>query len=145
MAGERGRGHGSHQGAGSRTSQGVEARNTRSGTTRRTGNDVQVRVDADGLRGTSGTVTQVSTQCQFCYGSPLDNDAIGCDTCESWYHGSTLCTGLKQETIAAILGEDTAAIRFICSQCRCSPSGGVHLAIFVLNSAVRILTFFPCS
>ena len=68
----------------------------------------------------SGTVTQVSSSCQFCQGSPLDNNAIGCDTCESWYHGSTLCTGLKEETIGAILGEDAASIRFVCSKCRCS-------------------------
>ena len=104
-----------------RTSQ-ASARTTRSGTTTQDtrNEDVQVRVVAGGLRGMSGTVTQVSSSCQFCHGSPLDNNAIGCDTCESWYHGSSLCTGLKEETIAAILGDDAASIRFVCSKCRCS-------------------------
>ena len=58
--------------------------------------------------------------CGFCE-ERIDANPIGCDRCSLWYHPKPLCTGLRELTISAILGEDAGAIRYVCNNCRFSP------------------------
>ena len=43
---------------------------------------------------------------------------IGCDACETWVHGTEMCSGLPQDVLTAILNYDGSGIKFICTKCR---------------------------
>ena len=62
------------------------------------------------------TVTDAT--CGTCV-SAVGGDAIGCDSCNLWFHPTTMCTGLKTTTIYVIRNEGGEGIVFRCSSCRC--------------------------
>lgn len=74
------------------------------------------RVGAGGGTDISGN----TTPCGMC-SEPTSDDAIGCDSCSSWYHPTTSCTGLQSDTLRCIHAEGGNAVRFVCSGCRCTP------------------------
>ena len=124
--GGRGRGQNPGRGASNRgRGSGPQTRGGRGGAaSQNTDVGSQVRVDAGGQTLRSGTdLTQVSEEeeiCGFCK-DRVDENPIGCDKCSLWYHSKPLCTGLRELTIRAILGEDAEAIRYVCNNCRFSP------------------------
>ena len=122
MTGNRGRGvNDNPRGQRGGVSRGTNRQTRQSG--RNSSGNEQVRVEAGGRSRGGGTrASEVgqneTTSCSFCDDSLGDNP-VGCDLCPNWFHSTTLCTGLRDETINAILGPDGSAIRFICCYCRC--------------------------
>lgn len=66
--------------------------------------------------------TQVSV-CGTC-AKTLDDDPIGCDKCETWVHGSVMCSGLPKEVIDVILGYSGEGINYVCMNCRVLRASG---------------------
>ena len=66
------------------------------------------------------TSSSSNVKCGLC-DFQVGGDSIGCDKCSSWFHPSTLCTGLRALTLDCIANEGGEAIRFVCSKCRCAP------------------------
>lgn len=48
----------------------------------------------------------------------VDDDAIGCDSCERWVCNTVMCSGLPQQLLDAINQYDGSGINFICIKCR---------------------------
>ena len=46
---------------------------------------------------------------------------IGCDECETWVHGTEMCSGLPKDVLDAILKYDGHGIKFSCMKCRLKP------------------------
>lgn len=61
---------------------------------------------------------------QLCLSCSCDvgDDAIGCDECESWVHGTVMCSGLSKELIEAIHKYDGANLKYVCTKCRVTHS-----------------------
>ena len=67
----------------------------------------------------SNTSSSPNYMCGMCNSSTAD-DAIGCDLCPRWFCPTTMCTGLKLETINLIASDADNGIFYKCSICRCS-------------------------
>ena len=72
-----------------------------------------------GSNGPNTTNSSSDDICGLCT-NPVGNDSIGCDFCPRWFHPTTICTGLKQETIDYIEAGSDDGMCFKCSFCRCS-------------------------
>ena len=57
--------------------------------------------------------------CGLC-NSPTEDISLKCTYCERHYHPTTLCTGLKPLSIQCLLEEDSTALQYRCTSCRCS-------------------------
>ena len=57
---------------------------------------------------------------QLCGTCNLDvgEDPIGCDDCQTWVHGTEMCSGLPQDVLDAILKHGGHRIKFSCMKCR---------------------------
>ena len=63
---------------------------------------------------------------QNCGTCSLDvgESSIGCDHCETWVHGTEMCSGLPQDVLDTILKYSGQGIKFVCMKCRLDkPSG----------------------
>ena len=87
----------------------------RGGGVARAGGSQDVVVDSEGLTSSSDNHGETCGLCSVATG----NDSIGCDKCPQWFHPTTMCTGLKLNTIICIQEEGGDAVRFVCSACRC--------------------------
>ena len=47
----------------------------------------------------------------------VGDGAIGCDDCETWVHGTEMCSGLPRDVLEAIMKYDGHGIKFICMKC----------------------------
>ena len=74
--------------------------------------------------GTTGqTVVSGEVKCGLCNsGNPVLLNGIGCNQCPKWFHPVTMCTGLKPQTIKVIQRDGGDGVRFVCNDCRCTPS-----------------------
>ena len=78
----------------------------------------------------------------------VGDDAIGCDECELWVHGTEMCSGLTLDMIEAIGRYNGAGIKFVCMKCRldystkrgCSPSSSTetHLVELIKHLTQQI-------
>lgn len=80
------------------------------------------RQAAKGARSDTSTTRETSV-CGTC-SKGLDDSCIGCDKCETWVHGSVMCSGLPQDVIAVILGYSGEGINYICMNCRVIRASG---------------------
>ena len=70
---------------------------------------------------TGQTLGTNGVNCGMCNSSNLVlSDGIGCDHCTKWFHPTSMCTGLKINTIKVIQRDGGDGIRFVCSDCRCN-------------------------
>ena len=69
------------------------------------------------------STTQEVSLCGTC-SKELDDTCIGCDKCETWVHGSVMCSGLPQAVIEAIHGYSGEDISYICMNCRVIRASG---------------------
>ena len=76
-----------------------------------------------GTRSTEGSTFQDGDICGMC-SFPTQSDAIGCDTCDKWYHPNPTCVGLPVSVITSIKDYGGAGISFSCSDCRISNLSG---------------------
>ena len=52
----------------------------------------------------------------------VDDDGIGCDRCEDWFHPSTMCMGLPDSVIDNIANFGGHGVLFVCTLCRLNKS-----------------------
>lgn len=66
------------------------------------------------------------TEVSFCgtCAKTLDDNPIGCDKCETWVHGSEMCSGLPKDVIDVILGYSGEGINYVCMNCRVLRASG---------------------
>ena len=73
----------------------------------------------------------------------VDDDGIGCDKCQSWFHPTPLCLGLSERVIDAIREAGGEGIEFVCTQCRARTNnqggGGNDAVISQLSVMVQSL------
>ena len=69
------------------------------------------------------SITQEVSLCGTC-SKEVDDTSIGCDKCETWVHGSAMCSGLPQAVIEAIHGYSGEGISYICMKCRVIRASG---------------------
>ena len=93
------------------------------------GSQTRVNTRSGGNTNTANTNTAFvsgmsnnSVPCGLCKISVSDN-AIGCDSCNKWYHPSSMCVGLPDDLVKSISDYGGDGISFICSECRLSGSG----------------------
>ena len=53
--------------------------------------------------------------------SPVQDDGIGCDRCDKWFHPTPQCTGLASQVIQSIQSSGGDGVLFICIGCRSGP------------------------
>ena len=75
---------------------------------------------------TSSRSENEATEVSFCgtCAKTLDDDPIGCDKCETWVHGSEMCSGLPKDVIDVILGYSGEGINYVCMNCRVLRASG---------------------
>ena len=80
------------------------------------------RVTRNVTPNSASTVVSDDTLCGIC-SLVVGDDGIGCDRCPHWFHPSTQCTGLKDQSIQCILSDGGAGICYVCTACRCQTQG----------------------
>ena len=83
---------------------------------------VRGRVTRNVTSNSASTVVSDDTLCGIC-SLVVGDDGIGCDRCPHWFHPSTQCTGLKDQSIQCILSDGGAGICYVCTACRCQTQG----------------------
>ena len=76
-----------------------------------------VRINADRITRAGNTGPTLCGTCN-CNAAPVDNNGIGCDRCDLWFHPTPECTGLTTPVLNFIGSEGGTAVVFVCCSCQ---------------------------